>query len=74
MKLLFELVALICFGRYTADFDLKKVVDEKALSSETRVDTRKNLKKVFEEKYRNQSGKNDKKSGGTQYFFKKLRF
>ncbi|CAE7704949.1 RPL27, partial [Symbiodinium microadriaticum] len=60
--------------RYAADFDLKKVVDEKALSSEARVDTRKNLKKVFEEKYRNQSSKSEKKAGGTQYFFKKLRF
>ena len=65
----------VIFGtRYTAEFDLKKVVDEKGLASEARVDTRKNLKKVFEEKYRNQSGKSEKKAGGTQYFFKKLRF
>ena len=61
-------------NRYVTDFDLKKIVDEGALSSESRVETRKTLKKTFEEKYRNQSGKNEKKAGGTQYFFKKLRF
>mmetsp|Transcript_17853 Transcript_17853/g.18617 ORF Transcript_17853/g.18617 Transcript_17853/m.18617 type:complete len:143 (+) Transcript_17853:53-481(+) len=60
--------------RYTADFDLKKVVDDASLSKEARVDTRKSLKKVFEEKYKNQTSKNEKKTGGTQYFFKKLRF
>mmetsp|Transcript_7530 Transcript_7530/g.12655 ORF Transcript_7530/g.12655 Transcript_7530/m.12655 type:complete len:143 (+) Transcript_7530:52-480(+) len=60
--------------RYTADFELKKVVDESSLKSESRVDTRKNLKKILEEKYKNQTGKNDKKAGGAQYFFKKLRF
>ena len=60
--------------RYNADFDLKKVVDESSMSSEARVETRKNVKKLFEEKYRTQTGKNEKKAGGAQYFFKKLRF
>jgi hypothetical protein len=53
---------------------LKKIVDESSLASEARVETRKNLKKVLEEKYKNQSAKNEKKAGGAQYFFKKLRF
>ena len=60
--------------RYVVDFDLKKSVDESAVSSENRVETRKMLKKLFEEKYKNQTGKNEKKTGGVQYFFKKLRF
>lgn len=61
-------------NRYTADFELKKVVDDASLSKEARVETRKNLKKLFEEKYKNQTGKTEKKAGGTQYFFKRLRF
>jgi large subunit ribosomal protein L27e len=60
--------------RYVADFELKKVVDESSLKSESRVETRKALKKILEEKYKNQTGKSDKKAGGAQYFFKKLRF
>ena len=32
------------------------------------------IKKLFEEKYRNQPIKSDKKTVGVQYFFNKLRF
>ncbi len=53
---------------------MKKSFDESAITSENRVETRKTLKKLFEEKYKNQTGKNEKKTGGVQYFFKKLRF
>jgi large subunit ribosomal protein L27e len=53
---------------------LKKVVGDSSLAKEARIDTRKELKKVFEEKYKNQTGKNEKKASGTQYFFKRLRF
>ena len=60
--------------RYVVDFDLKKSIDESAVFSENRVETRKMLKKLFEDKYKNQTGKNEKKTGGVQYFFKKLRF
>ncbi|RYG99347.1 hypothetical protein EON65_50365 [archaeon] len=60
--------------RYSVDIDLKKVVDESSLSEENRVNTRKAVKKVFEEKYKTQTAKNDKKAAGVQYFFNKLRF
>jgi len=61
--------------RYSVDIDLKKVVaDEKALSKETRCETRKAIKKIFEERYKNQGSKTDKKAAGVQYFFQKLRF
>jgi large subunit ribosomal protein L27e len=57
--------------RYSVDFDFKKAVDESAAS---RVDTRKAIKKIFEEKYKNQTAKSEKKAAGVQYFFAKLRF
>lgn len=60
--------------RYTVDFDLKKSVDEAALSGDARIGTRKMLKKLFEEKYKSQTAKTDKKAAGVQYFFNKLRF
>lgn len=60
--------------RYAVDFDLKKSIDESSIAPEARKDTRKALKKLFEEKYRNQSTKVDKKSTGAAYFFNKLRF
>jgi large subunit ribosomal protein L27e len=55
---------------------LKKSVDESSLAEDKRVETRKNLKKIFEDRYKNQSAgaKNEKKAAGTQYFFNKLRF
>jgi hypothetical protein len=68
------LTCLLLPHRYTADFDLKKVVGDSSLAKEARIDTRKELKKVFEDKYKNQTGKNEKKASGTQYFFKRLRF
>ncbi len=61
--------------RYSVDFDLKKVVEDSTLATpEGRVETKKNLKKIFEEKYRNQTAKTEKKATGVQYFFTKLRF
>ena len=60
--------------RYSVDFDLKKSFDENSLVSEARQDTRKSLKKLFEEKYKTQTAKTDKKAAGVQYFFSKLRF
>ena len=57
--------------RYTVDFDFKKAVDESATSKE---DNRKAIKKLFEEKYKNQTAKSEKKTAGVQYFFSKLRF
>jgi large subunit ribosomal protein L27e len=61
-------------NRYSVDIDLKKTVDENSLQEANRVDTRKAVKKIFEEKYRNQASKNDKKAVGVSYFFNKLRF
>ncbi len=60
--------------RYSVDIDLKKVVDENSLASDKRVETRKAVKKVFEEKYKTQTAKSDRKAAGVQYFFNKLRF
>ena len=64
------------YCRYSVDIDLKKSVDESSLAEDKRVETRKNLKKIFEDRYKNQSAgaKNEKKAAGTQYFFNKLRF
>ena len=60
--------------RYSVDIDLKKVVDENSIAQATINDTRKTVKKMFEEKYKTQSAKTDKKSTGVSYFFNKLRF
>jgi large subunit ribosomal protein L27e len=61
--------------RYTVDFDLKKAVEETGGVDPAKIkDTRKNLKKIFEDKYKNQSTKGDKKAASTGYFFTKLRF
>mmetsp|Transcript_24538 Transcript_24538/g.40910 ORF Transcript_24538/g.40910 Transcript_24538/m.40910 type:complete len:143 (+) Transcript_24538:49-477(+) len=60
--------------RYSVDMDLKKVVDEASIESAVIKDTRKSLKALFEEKYRNQSTKADKKAAGASYLFSKLRF
>lgn len=56
------------------DIDLKKAVDESSLEESKRVDARKAVKKIFEEKYKTQTAKSDKKAAGVQYFFNKLRF
>mmetsp|Transcript_35521 Transcript_35521/g.36188 ORF Transcript_35521/g.36188 Transcript_35521/m.36188 type:complete len:143 (+) Transcript_35521:65-493(+) len=60
--------------RYSVDFDLKKLSEDSALQPESRVDSKKALKKVLEERYKTQTAKNEKKAGGVSYFFKKLRF
>mmetsp|Transcript_8392 Transcript_8392/g.11730 ORF Transcript_8392/g.11730 Transcript_8392/m.11730 type:complete len:143 (-) Transcript_8392:404-832(-) len=60
--------------RYSVDMDLKKTVDEAAFK-EAKKETRKTVKKIFEDRYLNQaSGKSEKKASGVQYFFQKLRF
>ena len=60
--------------RYSVDFDLKKTLDDNAFSKEQKGETKKTLKKLFEDKYKNQSAKNEKKTLGASYFFSKLRF
>lgn len=72
----FSLYRLHCFPlvRYSVDIDLKKTVDESSLASEKRVETRKAVKKILEDKYKTQTAKSDKKAVGVQYFFNKLRF
>jgi Ribosomal L27e protein family len=61
--------------RYSVDFDLKKVVDDySALAPELKQSAKKDVKKIFEEKYKTQTAKTDKKAAGVQYFFSKLRF
>ena len=63
------------FSRYSVDFDLKKVIDESALDAKAnRIESKKQVKKIFEEKYKSQTAKSDKKAQGVQYFFNKLRF
>lgn len=62
-------------SRYSVDFDLKKVIDESALDAKAnRIESKKQVKKIFEEKYKSQTAKSDKKAAGVQYFFNKLRF
>ena len=61
-------------NRYSVDFDLKKSLDESSLASEARIESKKALKKLFEEKYKVQTAKTDKKAAGVQYFYSKLRF
>ena len=62
--------------RYVVDIDLKKTVDEADLvDAERRVDVKKNLKKVFLDRYLNQKEiTSEKKAQGSNYFFQKLRF
>ena len=61
--------------RYVVDMDLKKSVDAPNAMKENRSEARKEIKKVFEERYLNQAAvKSEKKASGVQYFFKKLRF
>ena len=62
--------------RYVVDMDLKKAVDEADLASaERKVDVKKGLKKIFEDKYLNQKAvTSEKKAAGSNYFFQKLRF
>jgi large subunit ribosomal protein L27e len=62
--------------RYVVDLDLKKAVDEADLvDPERKVDVKKNLKKVFYDRYLNQKEvTSEKKALGSSYFFQKLRF
>ena len=62
--------------RYVVDMDLKKAVDEADLASaERKVDVKKGLKQIFEDKYLNQKAvTSEKKAAGSNYFFQKLRF
>ncbi|KAH8064362.1 ribosomal protein L27 [Aureococcus anophagefferens] len=60
--------------RYVVDLDLKKIVEENGLK-EGRSEARKAIKKVFEERYHNQSSaKKEKKATGVSYFYKKMAF
>lgn len=65
---------LLLSCRYSVDLDLKKMSDSTAMAVAQRSDTKKAIKKVFEERYKAQGGKNEKKAAGVQYFFNKLRF
>mmetsp|Transcript_27506 Transcript_27506/g.80882 ORF Transcript_27506/g.80882 Transcript_27506/m.80882 type:complete len:146 (-) Transcript_27506:149-586(-) len=62
--------------RYQVDMDLKKAVDEADLANpERKVDVKKGLKKIFEDRYLNQKTvTSEKKAAGSQYFFQRLRF
>ena len=62
--------------RYQVDLDLKKAVDEAELvDAERKVDVKKNLKKLFVDRYLNQKEvTSEKKAQGSSYFFQKLSF
>jgi len=62
--------------RYIVDMDLKKTVGEEELTNgDGKVEVKKALKKIFEERYLNQkSVTSEKKAVGSNYFFQKLRF
>mmetsp|Transcript_92430 Transcript_92430/g.264072 ORF Transcript_92430/g.264072 Transcript_92430/m.264072 type:complete len:146 (-) Transcript_92430:99-536(-) len=62
--------------RYQCDFDLKKVVEEGLKDQSGNGTMRKEVRKVFSEKYLGQSTAklSEKKATGLNYFYKKLRF
>jgi len=62
--------------RYVVDMDLKKAVDEEKLATEDgKIETKKAIKKIFEERYLNQKAvTSEKKAASSNYFFQKLRF
>jgi large subunit ribosomal protein L27e len=62
--------------RYVVDMDLKKTVEEESLATEDgKIETKKALKKIFEERYLNQKAvTSEKKAVGSNYFFQKLQF
>jgi large subunit ribosomal protein L27e len=62
--------------RYVVDLDLKAAVDEADLvDAERKVEVKKNLKKIFYDRYLNQKEvTSEKKAQGSNYFFQKLRF
>ena len=61
--------------RYVVDMDnLKKVVETHGMK-ENRSEARKEIKKIFEDRYLNQASvKSEKKASGVEYFLKKPRF
>jgi len=60
--------------RYSVDMDLKKMIEENDVKTDA-VAVKKDLKKVFEERYINQKDlKNEKKAAGNKWFFQRLRF
>ena len=63
-------------ARYQVDIDVKKVVDEAELVDvERKVEVKKNLKKLFLDRYLNQKEvTSEKKAQGSSYFFSKLSF
>ena len=57
------------------DMDLKKVIDENKVNEGGSKEINTAVKKVFEDRYRDQtSSKSAKNRDGAKYFFKKLRF
>ncbi|KAJ8602731.1 hypothetical protein CTAYLR_003795 [Chrysophaeum taylorii] len=62
--------------RYVVDLDLKKIIEEyKEGKTESKQEARKAIKKVFEERYLNQTTvKKEKKATGVSYFYKKMAF
>ena len=61
--------------RYQVEYDMKKLVNSRALNPEGRSFTKKNLKKFFSEGYTKQTkAKNAKRAAAQQYFFQKLSF
>jgi len=62
--------------RYVVDLDLKTTVDEADLvDAEKKVEVKKNLKKIFYDRYINQKEvTSEKKAQGSTYFYQKLRF
>jgi large subunit ribosomal protein L27e len=64
--------------RHSVDFDLEELFKEGALKAENKEGTKKAVRKLFEDKFRNpqqSTGKaGDKKLAGAQYLFTKLRF
>jgi large subunit ribosomal protein L27e len=62
--------------RYVVDMDLKKTAGEEELATEDgKIEVKKTLKKIFEERYLNQKTvTSEKKAVGSSYFFQKLRF
>ena len=62
--------------RYQVDMDLKKAVDEADLANaEKKIEIKKSLKKIFEDRYLNQKAvTSEKKAAGSSYFFQRLRF
>merc|ERR1740120_229386 len=60
---------------YQVDMDLKKAVDEADLVGEKKTEVKKNLKKIFEDRFfKQKQGSSEKKAAGSSYFFQKLRF